>query len=386
MDWHVDAARRITKVIDGKLSKTILYAYDAAGRRTSLDGPEASDTQAWSFDAVGRVTKITENSNDRAEWLYDLAGGRTKLTYGSGSYGTWDYDASGRLTNLIHKKLGGTVIQSFAYVLDKVGNRTKLTLNGGDYVEYLYDPLYQLTKEHRKTSGGSTQYRNDFYYDYISNRTKLVHNDGTSDTTTTYSYSNADQLTKSTTGGTDTTYTYDANGALTRKSSGGSNYDYLYNARSLITKHDAPGTANDTTYAWDLADRHVKKDVNGTVTRFLYDDSLGEILAEYDGSETPVLQASYVPTGLDSNVSMTRSGSVYYFHSDAIQSTWNLTLATDETIKNTYAYQAFGSQYGSPTENVTNTRRRAYASITRRKPWCHSIFPQVRGRGCCQGW
>jgi len=48
---------------------------------------------------------------------------------------------------------------------------------------------------------------------------------------------------------------------------------------------------------------------------------------------------------------------VHYFHPDALQSTWNLTLASDESVQNTYAYQAFGSQYGTPTENATNTRR-----------------------------
>ena len=73
----------MTKITDSKLSKTIVYAYDAAGRRTKLDGPEANDTQHWYFDKVGRLTKITENSVDRAEWLYDLAGAQTKMTYGS---------------------------------------------------------------------------------------------------------------------------------------------------------------------------------------------------------------------------------------------------------------------------------------------------------------
>jgi RHS repeat-associated protein len=321
-----------------------------------LDAPDANDTQAWSFDEVGRVTKITENAADRAEWLYDLSGAQTKLTYGSGSYATRLYDVAGRLTSLAHKKGDNSVIQSFAYVLDKVGNRSKLTLNGGDYLEYSYDPLYQLTKENRKTSGGTTQYRNDFYYNYVSNRTKLVSNDGMSDTTTIYSYNSADQLTRDVTGATTTDYTFDASGALTRKSSGGSNHDYLYDARSLITKYDAPGTSNDTTYNWDLASRRVKKDVNGAVNRFLYDHSIGEIIAEYDGSMTPALQASYIPTGLDSNVSMTRGGTVYYFHSDRLESTWNITGAS-ETVQNTYAYQAFGELYGSPTENVTNTRR-----------------------------
>ena len=511
LDWHVDAASRISKVVDGKLSKTIIYGYDAAGRRTKLDGPESNDTQAWSYDATARLTKITENSSDRGEWLYNLAGQQTKLTYGSGSYSNWNYDASGRLTNLVHKKSGGTVIQSFAYILDKVGNRTKLTLDGGDYIVYDYDPLYQLTKEHRKTSGGSTQYWNEFYYDYISNRTKLRHNDGTSTTTTTYSYNAADQLTKEIAGSTTYTYNFDASGNHTKKDDGTTTEEYYYDARNLLTKftdsggmaalplpqpptfaeavpsalglsatgttsQEAHGDSDDhqtlsgmqrtpsipatryglnlgvyepmglaavlapelqalaalswpepptlrktsapvrvtilaassvvvllflsrlvfcwirrwptvhckvlpigciliivlappvmietaairveaatATYTYDVLNRRVKEDIDGTVTRNLYDGD--NVLAEYDGSATPVLQGSYVAPGLDQYVRLTRSSTVNYHHQDPLGSVWNLTRASDEVIRNTYAYQAFGATYGTVTENVSNPYR-----------------------------
>jgi hypothetical protein len=152
MDWHLESSGKVTKVIDNTLSKTIVYAYGDAGRRTSLDGPEASDTQAWSFDAVGRLTKITENSNDRGAWLYNVAGDQTKLTYGSGSYGTWEYDASGRLTNLVHKKSGGTVIQSFALQLHLQSHQARLQRRDEQHDKHVLlqrlRPAY--TRHHRR--------------------------------------------------------------------------------------------------------------------------------------------------------------------------------------------------------------------------------------------
>ena len=48
---------------------------------------------------------------------------------------------------------------------------------------------------------------------------------------------------------------------------------------------------------------------------------------------------------------MTRSGSVYYFHGDVLESTSDIT-DSNETVQNSYAYQAFGSLYGSATENM----------------------------------
>jgi RHS repeat-associated protein len=256
------------------------------------------------------------------------------------------------LTSLAHKKSDNSVIQCFAYVLDKVGNRTKLTLDGGDYLEYVYDSMYQLTREHRKTSGGSTQYYNEFYYNYISNRTKLIHNDGTSSTTTTYSYNAGDQLTRDITGASTTDYSYDANGALTRKSSDGSNFDYLYDARSLITKYDAPGTDSDVEYQYDCFSRRVAKSEGGNVTTFLFDGR--NVLADYD--ETSTSLASYIPVGIDAFVSLTNATSVYYYHTDPLGSVYNLTNAS-EAIENTYAYQAFGELYGTPTEGAYNRYR-----------------------------
>ena len=244
------------------------------------------------------------------------------------------------------------MISSFAYAVDKTGNRTKLTLANGDYAEYVYDQTYQLTREHRKDSQNATLYYNNFFYDPAGNRTRLEYNDGTSTTTTSYLYNSGDQLTRETTGGTVTTYLYDPNGNLTKKDDGTNVHAYGYDFRNLMTDYDGPGSNNDTTYRYDPLGRRVTKDVNGTKTAYVHDGL--NTVAEYNGSNQ--LQRTYVTPGLDQNLSVTASGSTYYYLSDALGSVRQV-LDADQATQNSYDYEAFGSAYGSPTESLTQPFR-----------------------------
>ena len=72
-----------------------------------------------------------------------------------------------------------------------------------------------------------------------------------------------------------------------------------------MSSYDGPGTENDTTYTYDAGLNRIKKDVEGTVTKFIYDGA--NVVAEYDGSNT--LQASYITPRLDQNLTIKRSGS-----------------------------------------------------------------------------
>ena len=204
--------------------------------------------------------------------------------------------------------------------------------------------------------------------DKTGNRTRLQYNDGGSTTTSSYLYNPADQLTRETVGETNTDYLYDANGSLTRKDDGTNTYDYAYDFRNrrersdrrgrrphLMTSYDGPGTANDATYAYDLADRRVQRVVGGSTTTNYYHDGLN-VVAEYNGSDQ--LQRTYVTPGLDANLSMTASGSTYYYLTDALGSVRQL-IDSNEATQNSYDYFAFGKVYGTPTENVTQRRVRS---------------------------
>lgn len=68
-----------------------------------------------------------------------------------------------------------------------------------------------------------------------------------------------------------------------------------------------------------------------------------------------MLRTSVTP-GLDDNLSLTASGSTYYYLKDALGSIRQL-IDSSETVQNSYDYYAFGRIYGTPTENVTQPFR-----------------------------
>jgi YD repeat-containing protein len=127
----------------------------------------------------------------------------------------------------------------------------------------------------------------------------------------------ADQLTRETVGGTVTTYLYDPNGNLTKKDDGTNVHAYGYDSRNLMTDYDGPGANNDATYKYDASDPRVQKTVGGSTTTRYYHDGQN-VVAEYNGSNQ--LQRTYVTPGLDQNLSLTASGSTYYYLSDALGS------------------------------------------------------------------
>ena len=149
------------------------------------------------------------------------------------------------------------------------------------------------------------------------------------------------------------TYLYDANGNLTKKDDGTNVEAYGYDFRNLMASYDGPGSNNDGTYRYGASGLRVQKTVGGSTTTKYYHDGLNTV-AECNGSNQ--LQRTYVTPGLDQNLSLTASGGTYYYLSDALGSIRQV-LDADQVTQNSYDYQAFGSVYGSPTENLTQPFR-----------------------------
>ena len=102
----------------------------------------------------------------------------------------------------------------------------------------------------------------------------------------------------------------------TKKDDGTNVHSYAYDFRNLMTDYDGPGASNDSTYKYDAGGRRITKDVNGTKTAYFHDWL--NVVAEYNGSNQ--LQRTYVTPGLDQNLSLTASGSTYYYLTDALGS------------------------------------------------------------------
>ncbi len=91
------------------------------------------------------------------------------------------------------------------------------------------------------------------------------------------------------------------------------------------------------------------------------------MVGEHKGSNQ--LQRTYVTPGLDQNLSLTSSGSTYYYLADALGSIRQVIDANEPTQTRSggtprrgrrpqsYDYEAFGSVYGTPTENLTQPFR-----------------------------
>lgn len=113
-----------------------------------------------------------------------------------------------------------------------------------------------------------------------NNRSRVIDpaNRLTDDSTYNYSYDNNGNLTQKTDKltGKVTTYSYDAE-------------DRLVNVIPATSVIPAEAGIQSITYAYDPLDRRIQKNVNGAITKYVYDNE--DITVEYDGNNN--LTASY---------------------------------------------------------------------------------------------
>ncbi len=145
-------------------------------------------------------------------------------------------------------------------------------------------------------------------------------------------------------------YVYDANGNLVTKTdkATGDVTTYTWDSLDRLIQITFPDTTT-ATYAYDAFGRRIEKNVNGTVTRYLYDG--WDILAEFDGTGTLLAKYSHGPY-VDHPLVMERAGQTYYFHAGQDGSISHVTDASGAVV-NEYIYDAFGNRI-SVTETVSN--------------------------------
>jgi RHS repeat-associated protein len=152
-----------------------------------------------------------------------------------------------------------------------------------------------------------------------------------------------------------TSYTYDNNGNMTSRTDGLGTTTYQYNAENrLIGINKSGGTA--IIYRYDPFGKRIEKNVNGTITRYLYDGE--DILYELDGSNTILARYTHGP-GVDEHLIVRRGGANYYYHADGLGSITHITDVSGNIVQ-TYVYNAFGeivNQYGNLPNTFTYTSR-----------------------------
>jgi RHS repeat-associated protein len=386
--YTYDTLGRLESLEDQE-NKVVEYDYDNLGRRTRLDYPDDTCV-TYEYDEMGRLVEVLydDDINDAvdpvilAHYNYDELSRRTDLYYnydGDGSYDETDVDGraaydyedktvdpqtnnnlGNRLQAIRHDiNNDGTNELTFEYTYDKVGNSLSKTINGSDPHVYLYDNIYQLTEEEDTQSEGDTY---NWLYDSLGNWLELQINTVT-------------QMTFSTFDSTDTTenllnqyssvgppssrvdYSYDANGNLT----GDDTYSYEYDTENRMSfvyiDADSSGDYNtgDTPiaeYTYDYAGKRISKttyDPTTTTTKYAYDG--GQVIAEYDGSDTLLRKFIYGP-GIDEPICMITYDAQgdetgrYFYHFDALGSVvalskFNTSLGYAEFVER-YEYSAFG--------------------------------------------
>lgn len=327
--------RLIAKTVEN-WNLTIAYGYDQAGNRTSMT--DATGETRYTYDENNRLTSITNPKNETTSFIYDNGNRLTEQRMANGTQTTYTYDRANRLLNLVNQTANGETISSYEYEYDSNGNRIRMTDHNGKTWLYEYDGDNRLKKVQQ--NGDPIE---NYSLDSVGNRLSFNN--------TSYTYDEADRLQSE----GETTYDYDKNGNLITKTVSGETTTYLYDGENRLIQVNTPdGKA--TQFQYDPFGNRITRSIDGNITRYLLDGE--NVLLELSTSNT--IQARYTAgLALDSWISMDRAGDSYFYHTDGLGSTRNLTN-TNETVVNTYEYDSYGTvtnQTGTVENPYTYTGR-----------------------------
>jgi RHS repeat-associated protein len=318
-----DPAGRLTSVTTGGSVlpvATISYTYDANGNRTSMVDNNNGVT-SYQYDVLTRLVSFTNPQGEAVSFTYDFLNRRTGVILPNGGQVGYSYDAASRLISLVHQ-ITGVNIESFSYSHDKVGNRTSMTDLSGTHT-YGYDQLYRLiSATHPQPANPAELYT----FDPVGNRLSSAQHPS-------WSYDANNRLLSF----NGKSFAYDNNGnMISRTDQAGTTTNQYDTENRLVGINKPDGTV--VAYRYDPFGKRIEKNVNGTITRHLYDGE--DILYEVDGSNTILARYTHGP-GIDEPLIMNRGGSSYYYHSDGLGSITHITDAAGSVV-NRCVYNAFG--------------------------------------------
>ena len=343
--------RKLTETMDfagvgGAFSKTFSYTYDSRGNKASYTSAEGTG-HSYAYNKINRPISM---AFDGKTVNFDYQWKRLVKAAFPGDVTTdYQYNANSWLAAIITRQ-GGTTLLTRQYGLDKVGNVTTNSTDVGDY-GYSYDKLYELT-------GVVDPVLDDeaYTYDAAGNRLSSTSTQGG------WTYNAGNALL-----GFDTvSYAYDNNGNTIEKNVNGVITRYVYDARNRLASVELPG-GNVVTYAYDPFGRRVKKSITpsplggegggeGDATFYLY--TAEGLSGEY--SATGGLNKGYGwkpnSTWGTNPVFMTEGGSYYYYHNDRLGAPQKMTDNTGAIVWSAN-YTAFGAAYVDPASTIENNLR-----------------------------
>ena len=290
--YRYDAIGHVTSSTQN--GKTIYYGYDAIGNRVSLTTPEG-ETLQYIYSNANFMTQIQLSNNYGINYSYDFMGKVVNKNYTGGMSATYSFDKIGRLVSLNYQEVDGTDLYNQINSFDDLGNVIQQTTKEGTTL-YTYDKTYQLTEVDYSTTNTER-----FTYDPVGNRlTSSGHADWT--------YNNRNELESY--GGIDSSY--DSNGNMVTQTEAGKTTVYQYNYENRLIRIELPD-GDYITYKYDVRGRRVKKNINGTVTEYLYAGN--NLLAEYDTVGILHRNYFYGPGDLNPSI-LVQNGKSYFYLKD----------------------------------------------------------------------
>ena len=344
---------------DGK-TPNVVFKYDADGQRTSMT--DGSGTTSYTFDALHRLTKDTQGDGSAVSYGYDLAGNPTTLTYPSGQVVTRTFDSTDRLAS-VTDWLGNKT--SFGY--DPDSNLISQTFANGVSTAVSYDAADQLTSTDTQHGGKdllNLAYTRDPQGLVAAENTRTFGYDGASRLTsdslnsTSYVYSQANELTGVATQAGSSSLSYDRANELTSLSVSQLSTVFSYDAEG--NRISASGVTS-AAYGFDQANRMTSLSAGKTVAGYVYNgDGLRmskivnktseSFVWDVNGAVPLILEdasTSYVtgPGGLPLE-QIDSHKNVRYYHHDQVGSTRMITDSKGKVVAS-YSYDAYGNQTAS---------------------------------------
>jgi len=314
-----------SRVINGQ-SFTTQYGYDTEHRQVGIIYPSGRIV-TLSPDTNSDLASISSRYQSADQPLlsnivYMPFGGIDTASYGNGLALNQDYDLDYRLI----KQQAGTVYDR-ATVYNGVNNITSIA----NAVDTAKSQVFDYDNLDRLTDAAGVYGVLKYGYDADGNRISEAKD---TTLTSTYNYPATSNKLDTITGTKANSYGYDANGNTVSKA--GMNFSYD-NTNRMSQAVNGAITAN---YKYDGKGQRVVKDVNGTITLFIFDKD-GRLIAEADGSG--VVQKDYVYFG-DRPVAMattTGTPALYYYHVDHLN-TPQLLTSQSGAVAWSADYEVFG--------------------------------------------
>ncbi|MBL0125100.1 MAG: RHS repeat protein [Betaproteobacteria bacterium] len=262
-------------------TQTLSYSYNSAGQLATMTLPSGK-VVAYTY-LNNRVTGITLDGVPVVKNAdYEPFGPIGEWTWGNDSIAAPNkyiryFDLDGRTTKIESGPANGAIDPTLIVydAASRITDLQKLTANVVDPAKsttYGYDSLDRLTVV--TPNAGNTNPARGFSYDGVGNRlTSTV-----AGSLTNYGYGTSSHRLNNLTGSIAKSYSYDSDG--NRTTDGSSTWSYGGNNRP--TSITIPGTTPVVVQAGiNALGQRVTKTVNGTVTRFIYDEG-GRLIGEYD--------------------------------------------------------------------------------------------------------